>query len=33
MEVVDAIAASDRDDRDRPREDLRLDRVVIEQQD
>jgi hypothetical protein len=30
---VDAIAASDRDARDRPREDLRLDRVVIEQQD
>jgi len=33
MEVVGAIAASDRDARDRPLEDLRLDRVVIEQQD
>jgi hypothetical protein len=33
MEVVDAIAASDRDARDRPLEELRLDRVVIEQQD
>jgi peptidyl-prolyl cis-trans isomerase A (cyclophilin A) len=33
MEVVDAIAASDRDARDRPLEALRLDRVVIEQQD
>src|SRR6266511_2856818 len=33
MEVVDAIAASDRDARDRPLEDLHLDRVVIEQQD
>jgi peptidyl-prolyl cis-trans isomerase A (cyclophilin A) len=31
MEVVDAIAASDRDARDRPLADLRLDRVVIEQ--
>jgi peptidyl-prolyl cis-trans isomerase A (cyclophilin A) len=30
MEVVDAIAASDRDARDRPLEELRLDRVVIE---
>jgi len=33
MEVVDAIAASDRDAGDRPLEDLRLDRVVIEQRD
>src|ERR671923_2928575 len=33
MEVVDAIAGSDRDARDRPLEDLLLDRVVIEQQD
>ena len=33
MEVVDAIAASDRDARDRPLQELRLDRVVIEQQD
>ena len=32
MEVVDAIAASDRDARDRPLQELRLDRVVIEQQ-
>jgi hypothetical protein len=33
MEVVGAIAASDRDARDRPLEDLHLARVVIEQQD
>ncbi|HEU4396222.1 MAG TPA: peptidylprolyl isomerase [Actinomycetota bacterium] len=33
MDVVDAIAASDRDARDRPLEELRLDRVVIQQQD
>ena len=33
MEVVDAIAGSDRDARDRPLEDLLLDRVVIEEQD
>jgi peptidyl-prolyl cis-trans isomerase A (cyclophilin A) len=31
MEVVEAIASSRRDARDRPLEDLRLDRVVIEQ--
>jgi peptidyl-prolyl cis-trans isomerase A (cyclophilin A) len=31
MEVVDAIAASRRDARDRPLEELRLERVVIEQ--
>jgi peptidyl-prolyl cis-trans isomerase A (cyclophilin A) len=31
MEVVDAIASSRRDARDRPLEELRLDRVVIEQ--
>jgi peptidyl-prolyl cis-trans isomerase A (cyclophilin A) len=33
MEVVGAIASSRRDARDRPLEDLRLDRVVIEQAD
>ena len=31
MEVVDEIAGSDRDANDRPVEDLRLERVVIEQ--
>jgi len=31
MDVVDAIAASDRDARDRPRQDCRLEQVVIEQ--
>jgi hypothetical protein len=31
MEVVEAIAAVDRDPSDRPVEDLRLERVVIEQ--
>ena len=33
MEVVDAIAATDRDARDRPLQQQRLERVVIEQQD
>jgi peptidyl-prolyl cis-trans isomerase A (cyclophilin A) len=31
MDVVDAIAASDRDARDRPRQDCRLEQVVLEQ--